>query len=84
MTYISPVNAPLPTAPEEYDQEALMIILEQIQDSLVLLAQAVQTGYSVSNVTTTRTFDADATSTAELADVLGTLITDLKNSGRLG
>lgn len=32
-----------------------------------------------SNVTTDRTFDADITSTAELADVLGTLISDLVN-----
>ena len=83
MTHVSPVNAPLPTAPEAYDQEAMMIILEQIQDSLVLLAQAVQTGYSVSNVTTTRTFDANATSVAELADVLGTLIVDMKSKGTL-
>ena len=37
--------------------------------------------YSTSNVSVDRTFDADATSTAELADVLGTLIADLKASG---
>lgn len=36
-----------------------------------------------SNVTTDRTFDADSTSTAELADVLGTLIQDLLNKGIL-
>lgn len=33
--------------------------------------------YTVTNLVTDRTYDADATSTAELADVLGTLITDL-------
>lgn len=33
--------------------------------------------YSSSNVTTDRSFDADNTTTAELADVLGTLISDL-------
>ena len=38
--------------------------------------------YTVSNVTTTRTFDADSTTLAEVADVLGTLIDDLRN-GRL-
>lgn len=34
--------------------------------------------YTVSNVTTTRTFDASNTSLNELANVLGTLIADLK------
>lgn len=37
--------------------------------------------YSVSNVTTDRTFDANSYTTDELADVLGTLITDLKAVG---
>jgi hypothetical protein len=35
------------------------------------------------NVTTDRAFDADSTSTAELADVLGTLIADLITKGVL-
>jgi hypothetical protein len=37
--------------------------------------------YTMTNVTTDRTLDANSTSTAELADVLGTLITDLKERG---
>jgi hypothetical protein len=41
---------------------------------------AVQT-YTESNVTTDRSFDADATSIHELADVLGTLIADLRTIG---
>ena len=40
--------------------------------------------YTPTNVATTRTFDADATTTDELADVLGTLIADLKARGALG
>ena len=40
--------------------------------------------YTPSNVTTTRTYDADSTSTAELADVLGTLISDLQSLGLIG
>ena len=40
--------------------------------------------YTPSNVTTDRTYDADATSTAELADVLGTLIADLQALGLVG
>lgn len=39
--------------------------------------------YTVDNVTTDRTFDANATTTDELADVLGTLITDLRDKGIL-
>ena len=40
--------------------------------------------YSVSNVVTDRTFNANGTSIDELADVLGTLITDLKATGIIG
>jgi hypothetical protein len=36
---------------------------------------------TITNVTTDRSFDADATTTAELADVLGTLIADLRTTG---
>jgi hypothetical protein len=41
---------------------------------------AVQT-YAASNVTTDRTFNANSTTTDELADVLGTLIADLRAQG---
>lgn len=46
-------------------------------------AVAQSTGWSVTNVTPDKTFDADATSVAELADVLGTLITFLISRGDL-
>jgi hypothetical protein len=39
--------------------------------------------YTPTNVTPTRTYDADATTTAELADVVGTLIADLQALGLL-
>ena len=39
--------------------------------------------YTITNGTTDRTYDADASSTAELADVLYTLIQDLKTLGIL-
>lgn len=35
--------------------------------------------YTTTNVTPTRTFDADATTLDELADIVGTLIADLKD-----
>lgn len=40
--------------------------------------------YSESNVSTDRTYDANATSVDELADVLGTLIADLRARGIVG
>lgn len=43
---------------------------------------AAQTGYTTpTNLTTDRTFDANSTTIDELADVLGTLIEDLKTKG---
>lgn len=39
--------------------------------------------YTPTNVTTDRSYDANSTSTAELADVLGTLIADLQTVGLL-
>ena len=39
--------------------------------------------YSVSNLTVDRTYDANSTAVAELADVLGTLIQDLQEKGSL-
>lgn len=45
---------------------------------------AQSTGWSVSNVTPDKVFDASATSTGELANVLGTLIDHLKTIGILG
>lgn len=39
--------------------------------------------FEVTNVTEDRTFDADSTTLAEIADVLGTLLEDLKNEGKL-
>ncbi|HEX7103950.1 MAG TPA: hypothetical protein VF201_15000 [Nitrolancea sp.] len=39
--------------------------------------------YTVTNLTSDRSFDADTVAIAELADVVGTLIADLKASGIL-
>ncbi len=40
--------------------------------------------YTVTNLTTDRSYDADATSLAEIADVLGTLLSDLVKLGVVG
>lgn len=44
-------------------------------------ASAIQTGYTPTNVTTTRSFNADSVTLDDLADVVGTLIEDLKTKG---
>ena len=40
--------------------------------------------YTPTNVSVDRSYDADATTTAELADVLGTLVADLQLTGIIG
>ena len=40
--------------------------------------------YTPTNVTTTRSFDANATTLDEIADVLGTLIADMQATGLFG
>ncbi len=45
---------------------------------------AQSAAYTASNVTTDRTYDANATTLNELADVLGTLIRDLQGMGLIG
>ena len=49
-----------------------------------LSSQAASAAYTPTNVTTDRAYDANATSTDELADVLGTLVADLQAAGILG
>jgi len=48
------------------------------------LTPSAGAAYTVTNASTDRTYDADATSINELADVLGTLIADLQNRGTIG
>jgi hypothetical protein len=45
---------------------------------------AKSSAYTPSNVTTDRSYDANATTLDEVADVLGTLIADLQNVGLIG
>jgi hypothetical protein len=46
-----------------------------------LLATSTVQTYSASNVSTDRTFNADSVAVAELADIVGTLIADLRDQG---
>jgi hypothetical protein len=75
----------LPSAPVDYNVRWGNTLINQLELNLssTNLAASVD-NYNVSNVTLDRTMDADSTTLAELADVLGTLITDLKNRGVIG
>jgi hypothetical protein len=59
-------------------------MIDDIQNVFDQQARALQVGYQMTNVTKDRVLDADSTSTAELADLLGTLIEDLIDAGVLG
>lgn len=51
---------------------------------LVKLAAGGAPTYAASNVTTDRAYDADTVLVAELADIVGTLIADLRAKGIVG
>lgn len=63
--------------------------LEWLERAVRIIAQAshdidvfdVADGFTVTNLTEDRVIDVDTALLAEVADVLGTLITDMKNRG---
>lgn len=73
-----------PSAPPEYDPAWASRLVDSLEAFQAEQNQPAQVGYAVDNVTQTRTFDADTVSLPELADVVGTLIEDLKAVGKLG
>ena len=54
--------------------------LDVLEDNI---SASNQDKYTITNFTEDRTYNANSTSTAELADILGTLIRDLKRLGFL-
>tara|TARA_R100001126_G_C4841384_1_gene157122 strand:+ start:378 stop:626 length:249 start_codon:yes stop_codon:yes gene_type:complete len=75
----------LPSPPNTYDQRWANQLTRQLEQNISTTNLAASSArYTVTNVTTDRTFDADSTTTAELADVLGTLLTDLRERGIIG
>jgi len=74
-----------PEATDEYDPEVFSELLRMLRqrDRVIPIFPIGDDPYTPSNVTTTRTYDADTSSVEELADVLGTLIADLQTAGYL-
>lgn len=73
---------PHPTATVEEKIEWIMRALTEVQNaSNEPDALDIAQNYTVDNVTTTRTYDANSTDADELADVLGTFLQDLRKRG---
>lgn len=75
-----PVNLgqPPPGATVEQKIEWCVHALKEIEDASREDTSSVVDQFTVTNVSETRSFDANATSVAEIGDVLGTLINDYK------
>lgn len=76
----------IPNVPQGADLSTLSRIVQQIADEVRRIDERTKPNVegwagNQSNVTADRAFDANSTSTDELADVLGTLIDDLVNIG---
>ena len=73
------------SAPLQYDPQYFSDLSRTLTYLISRIPEApAQTGYAMTNVTTTRALDADSTTLAEVADVLATLIEDLKLVGYIG
>mgnify|MGYP003140713451 FL=1 len=75
----------LPSPPAEFNQRWASQLVNQIEQNIATTNLAASTArYNVTNVTADREFDADSTTLAEISDVLGTLIDDLRERGIIG
>ena len=75
----------LPTPPERYSAEFMRELARLIEDADAgNVKHEGKRVYAESNVTTSRTFDADTVLLAELADIVGTLIKDLREKKVIG
>lgn len=70
--------------PEKYDPRQFRALVSDIEKQMADGTKAIGIGYSASNFTEARTIDAGAATLSDVANVLATLINDLKKAGRLG
>ena len=79
---MSRINIRLPQAPVNYDKAHMNRLINTLELQLSEINSSESTDpFQLSNVTVDRVLDANSTTVAELADVLGTLINDLKEKG---
>jgi hypothetical protein len=75
----------LPSPPSDYNPRWANQLINQIEQNIAATNLAASSArYNVTNVTTDRELDADSTTLAELADVVGTLLSDLRERGIIG
>tara|TARA_R100000656_G_scaffold117522_3_gene90940 strand:- start:6367 stop:6621 length:255 start_codon:yes stop_codon:yes gene_type:complete len=75
----------LPSPPISYDARWANQLINQLEMNLSNTNLAASSAtYTMTNVTADRVLDADSTTLAEVADVLGTLINDLRDRGVIG
>lgn len=75
---------PVPQSDKEKLNWCVAAIQEIARSSQTADPNVVADSFRVSNVTPTRLLDADATTLGEVADVVGTLLQDLKRRGQKG
>lgn len=70
--------------PREYNYDDFMLILTELDQRITDLERAItDQNYTVTNNTTNRTIDPLTATTAQTAQVVATLIEDMKLRGRL-
>jgi hypothetical protein len=75
----------LPDPPDQFNREWAAELTRVLQILVLSMPNfpANKAPYTTANVTTTRALDADSTTLAEVADVLCSLVEDLKANGTL-
>jgi len=73
----------LPDIPDQYDSKSFRRFVQDIEKRLTSLGAAVGV-YSVTNYVETRTLDAGAATTTDVANFVATLVADLQAAGKLG
>jgi|TARA_B100001094_G_scaffold328787_1_gene390001 hypothetical protein len=73
----------LGSAPEQYDTRYTNDVSSKLEEIVRQLSLVNKEPYVTSNSTDTRTYNVSTTTLTELANVVATLIADLKNRGVL-
>lgn len=73
----------VPNVGQTYDPRTINDIARAIQSLAAHVPDFPIQEYTLTNVTQSRTMDADTITLAELADIVGTLLQDLKNTGAI-
>ena len=78
-------RAPIPLPPAQYDVSQFAYMVALIEQRFSDLERAIATGYKLTNHTTaSRSLNETTATTAQVAAVLATLISDMQARGVLG